>query len=165
MQKTYLNWDQIEELTDNIVKQVRSSGKKYDWIIGLNRGGLIPSVRLSHKMKIIHGVLTVTHYDGEKLLAEVKKDLYISGAKMIKPHHNILVVDDIADTGICLKESVKTLKKVDPDAQKIDTATLFYKPKSIVVPTYYAEQVDNDIWVEFPWEQVAKVESRNAVGV
>jgi hypothetical protein len=156
MEEINLSWDKVEELVDNIVEKVRASGKKFDVIIGINRGGLIPSVMLSHKLGVKHGVMTITHYDGQKLLDEVKKDLYISMVGLIKPTHNILVVDDIADSGLCLKEAVVSLKKVDPDARNISTATLFDKPKSVVRPTYVGENVTNDIWINFPWETVIK---------
>jgi hypothetical protein len=162
MQKEYFTWEQVDKLTKDICKSIQSRDKKYDWIIGINRGGLIPSVILSHKLGIPHGVLTVTHYEGEKMLADVSKDLYISGIKAIKKHHNILLVDDIADSGICLMESVKTIMKLDSDAQNIDTATLFYKSKSIVKPKFYGIEISSDIWVSFPWEQA---EIKNAVRV
>jgi len=54
----------------------------------------------------------------------------------------ILIVDDIADTG-------KTLSKTDP---KMHSACLYYKKRSIVKPTYYAEETEN--WIVFPWELI-----------
>lgn len=161
MEEINFSWQETEELVENIVSQIKDSSKKYDFIIGINRGGLIPSVLISHALQIPHGVLTVTHYEGNKMLAHVKKDLYISGVIGIKAHHNILIVDDIADSGICLKESIKTIKKMDSDAKNIDTATLHYKPKSIVKPTYYGKEVSDNAWINFPWE--AKI--KDVVGV
>ena len=152
MQQTYLSWDKVEALVNKLVKDVEASGKKYDWIVGINRGGLVPSVLVSHRLGIPHGVLTVTHYEGKKMLEQIQKDLYVSGIKFIKPHHNILMIDDIADSGICLKEARATLTKCDPDAKNIDTATLHYKPKSVIKPTYYAAEAGNEEWLNYPWE-------------
>ena len=152
MQQTYLSWDKVEFLVNKVIKDIESSGKKYDWIIGINRGGLVPSVLISHRLGIPHGVLTVTHYEGKKMLEQIQKDLYVSGIKFIKPHHNILMVDDIADSGVCLREAKSTLNKCDPDAKNIDTVTLHYKAKSVIKPTYFAEEVPNDSWTNFPWE-------------
>jgi hypoxanthine phosphoribosyltransferase len=103
-----------------------------------------------------HGVITVTHYKGKIFSPDVKADLYISMVNLFKHHHKILIVDDIADTGICLKETVKAIKKTDPDADDFSTATLHYKPKSIVKPTFYAEEIDNDLWINYPWETHVK---------
>ena len=116
---------------------------------------------ISHILEVPHGVLTVSHYEGKKILEQVRKDLYISGITSIKSHHNILIIDDIADSGICLKESLMAVKRIDGDANKIDTATLFYKSKSIVKPTYFGEQIGDDDLICFPWETKVK----NVVGV
>jgi hypoxanthine phosphoribosyltransferase len=156
MAQSYTSWSDIETSVRNLKEKIQQSNKRYDWIISINRGGVIPGVMLSHALGIPHGVLTVTHYDGDKMLEEVKKDLYISGIKNIKQHHNILLVDDIADSGICLKESISTIRKLDSDAKNIDTATIYYKPKSVIVPTFYDKEVSNESWVWFPWELLAK---------
>jgi hypoxanthine phosphoribosyltransferase len=58
-----------------------------------------------------------------------------------------LIVDDIADTG-------KTLKGY----QDFTTATLFYKPRSIVKPTFYVRETTN--WIVFPWEKVDEIPNR-----
>jgi len=162
MKKLHLSWNQIEYHIDQLVHDIETSKKKYDWVIGINRGGLIPSVRISHRLKISHGVITTTHYVEDKMLDEVKKDFNISGIKDIKHHHNILLVDDIADSGICLKETIEAVRQIDLDINNIQTATLFYKPKSIIKPNYFAEEIEDKIWIVFPWEEQ---KLKNAVGV
>ena len=156
MDQIIINWQDIELSVKNLKEKILGSNKKYDWIVSINRGGVIPGVMLSHSLGIPHGVLTVTHYENQKMLKEVKKDLYISGIRQIYQHHNILLVDDIADSGICLSESVKTIKKLDSDAKNIDTATIYYKPKSIMEPTFYDKEISDDTWIWFPWEILAK---------
>ncbi len=72
---------------------------------------------------------------------------------VLKSSDNILIVDDIADSGQSLQEAIKQIKKIDPDAKNVDIATIHYKPKSIIKPTYYADKVSNDTWVAYPWEK------------
>lgn len=146
-----ISWNIVGKLVANLEKQIKESKKKYDFIIGLNRGGLIPSVMLSHKLGIIHGVHTVQSYNGTEK-REIKSDLYISMIGFIKPHHNVLLVDDIAESGESLKVSMEKIRKKDSDIKNIDIATLYYKPKSIIVPTYYAKKISNEIWIDFAWE-------------
>ncbi len=152
MKHENLTWDQVEELIAEIEKQIKNKKKKYDWIIGINRGGLIPSVLLSHRLDVPHGVNTVQSYKGKEK-KELKADLYISMVGFIKPHHNVLLVDDIADSGESLETAVKSIRKIDSDARNIDVATLHYKPKSIFKPTYFSKEIDNDLWVVYPWER------------
>jgi hypoxanthine phosphoribosyltransferase len=55
--------------------------------------------------------------------------------------YRTLVVDDLADTGQTLKAFVSFGS---------DTAVLFYKPQSIVKPTYFVETTER--WVKYPYE-------------
>jgi GTP cyclohydrolase I len=57
-----------------------------------------------------------------------------------KPNRKTLIVDDIADSGETL------LKYAD-----YDTATLFVKPHSKVLPTYFVASTSK--WISFPWEE------------
>lgn len=50
-----------------------------------------------------------------------------------------LVVDDVADSGVTLL----------PYRNNI-TATLHYKPSSLVMPTFYVEHTTK--WIVYPWE-------------
>jgi hypoxanthine phosphoribosyltransferase len=115
-----LTWKEIENLVDTLAYKISLSKPLPKYIIGLQRGGLIPAVLLSHKLNIPLGNIKENHYQNSK---------------------TILVVDDIADTGETLK-----------NYSKYPTAVLHYKPQSIHIPTFYANLVDNDEWIIFPWE-------------
>jgi hypoxanthine phosphoribosyltransferase len=73
MEKFYVTWNEIEELTDLLCSQITQSGYQIEYIFGLQRGGLIPAVLLSHKLGI-----------------PMTQDLTL-------PH--VLIVDDICDSG------------------------------------------------------------------
>jgi len=101
--------------------------KKYKYIFGIPRGGLIVAVWLSHQLQIPY----IPH-------------LYLPRDP------NILIVDDIADTG-------QTLSNLGLDPF-YDTATLYYKKRSIVKPTYYARETNN--WIIFPYERIDEPTNR-----
>ena len=73
MEKFYVTWEEIEELVDLLCSQIIKSGIQIEYIYGLQRGGLIPAVLLSHKL----------------------------GIPMTQNPNlpNLLVVDDICDSG------------------------------------------------------------------
>ena len=102
-------WREVERLVRVIAKRIQ---KKYDVIIGINRGGLIPSVMLSQTTKIRHGVTTVESYQGRQKSKKHKVSLHISMIGEIGPKSQILLVDDIADSGESLIEVIKVLKKL-----------------------------------------------------
>ena len=78
MEKFYITWEEVEELVDLLAKQIAQSGYQIEYIFGLQRGGLIPAVLLSHKLGI---PMTQNPYSA-----------------------NILIVDDICDSGETFNE-------------------------------------------------------------
>lgn len=77
--KVYLNWDDINILVEDLCNTIASSGAHIISITGIQRGGLVPAVMISHKLNIPY-------------VNKINKDT--------------LVVDDICDTGETLKRSV-----------------------------------------------------------
>ena len=77
--KTYLSWDDINKLVDQLTNKITTQHPQIDSIAGLPRGGLIPAVMLSHRLALP--------------LVEVEN---IS--------KNTLIVDDICDSGKTLKQ-------------------------------------------------------------
>ena len=77
--KVYLSWDDINILVEDLCQTIASSGADIKSITGIQRGGLIPAVMISHKLHI-------------PFVSRINKDT--------------LVVDDICDTGETLKKSI-----------------------------------------------------------
>ena len=50
--KVYLSWDDIETLTDNLCEVISLSDIRITSVTGMERGGLIPAVMISHKLNI-----------------------------------------------------------------------------------------------------------------
>ena len=77
--KVYLSWDDINILVEDLCQTIASSGAEIKSITGIQRGGLIPAVMISHKLHI-------------PFVSRINKDT--------------LVVDDICDTGETLKNTI-----------------------------------------------------------
>jgi hypoxanthine phosphoribosyltransferase len=61
---------------------------------------------------------------------------------------SLLVVDDVADSGLSLQVAVEHLKA--RGAKEVRTTTLYYKPWSIFTPDYYARETR--AWLVFAHE-------------
>jgi hypoxanthine phosphoribosyltransferase len=71
---------------------------------------------------------------------------YILGNKI----NNVLIVDDVKDTGGSLEKTVTSLSQF---IKKIKTATIYYKPskdKTHTSPNFYLYRTDK--WIVFPHE-------------
>lgn len=77
--KLYLSWEDINILVEDLCQTIASSGAEIKSITGIQRGGLIPAVMISHKLHI-------------PFVSRINKDT--------------LVVDDICDTGETLKNTI-----------------------------------------------------------
>jgi hypoxanthine phosphoribosyltransferase len=63
-------------------------------------------------------------------------------------HKDVLLVDDIADTGESLIATVEHLK--EKNVRSIFVATLVKKPQSKFIPDLFVAEMPE--WVIFPWE-------------
>ena len=77
--KVYISWDDVNILVEDLCNTIASSGVQIKSITGIERGGLIPAVMISHKLSIPY-------------VTKINKDT--------------LVIDDICDTGETLKNIV-----------------------------------------------------------
>ena len=123
-------WNKIfitpQKFHDDIIKLCNMIPKdKYNYVCGVPRGGVIIAIYVSHYCNI-----TFSEYE------EID---------YIDSNETILIVDDLTDTG-------KTLKEFQNNEQ-FETAVLYYKPRSIIKPTYFVEHSDNDQWIVFPYEK------------
>ena len=126
--KIYLSWKWVDE-------QINAIGDKLEnvdieFVSGITRGGLIPAVMMSHIFCIKY-----ISYSSAKMLP---KDL----------RNKTVVVDDIADTGITLKEA---------DEIGFITATLSMRSTSLTAPRYFGEFITGDEWLVFPWEKLDSI--------
>ena len=122
MDKRYLSWNDIDRAISRIVASINSSEVKINAVGGLPRGGLIPAVMLSHRLSIP----------------------FVSQAQIQTTIGNILIVDDICDSG-------KTLKRFKFE-ENIYTATLHWKQSSEYQPNYFWEIAYENEWIVYPWE-------------
>ena len=122
--KIFLSWSGIEEYIYAIEKWVLLN-KNLKYVTGPARGGLIPAVLLSHKLGIDYISLTSAMLFPEKVKAE------------------ILLIDDICDSGQTF---------IGLQDQGFTTASLLWRTNSKYIPEYYAESIDSNSWIVFPWE-------------
>lgn len=129
MEYDIISWADIDDSIEILSKQIEDSKIHYEVIYGLARGGLVPAVMLSHRLKI---PMVLNMEEVWRLKVKNK---------------SVLIVDDISDTG-------ETLKYFDD--QKFDIATLFVREHtSKIKPKYTYKHINHDNWLLFPWETKA----------
>lgn len=145
-----MSWELFDKLAHNVAKHINESGFKPDFLVGLARGGWVLSrvlcdylgVKDLVSLKVEHWGVTATP-DGT---AQIKYpfDIDLTG-------RNVLVVDDITDTGESMIVAVDFVKKKNPAS--IKTAALRHIEGAKFKPDYYGDVISWR-WVVFPWNFV-----------
>jgi hypoxanthine phosphoribosyltransferase len=141
---------------ENIEEELGRDGYRPDTLVGILRGGMIVADLLSDLLNIREVyVVGCKSYAG---LSAGEVRLYHDLLLKDLGGRDVLLVDDVADTGSTLETAVeKILKPRNP--RTVRTATLLIKPWSKSKPDYTA--ASTDAWVVFPWE---RMETVRAVG-
>jgi len=94
--------------------------------------------------------------DGAHSTKDIVKVISFPSWIDLKKEDKVLIVDDLADTGLTLREIKQMDTIINWERQdKKDCwvyATLYYKPKTTIQPDYSVKEFDNDEWIVFPWE-------------
>lgn len=133
---------------DRIERNIINSGKHYDYIVGIVRGGAIPAVCLSHRLELPMKCVSWSTFHADQM-----KESAWDIAEDIADGKRILVVDDILDSGRTIKE---LLEDWDAKREQIDIAVLIYNTDQKIAPDYYGRKIDKGVdpsWVTFWWEK------------
>ena len=123
LNKRFITWKDIDNAVERLAINITNSKIEIAAVGGLPRGGLIPAVMLSHKLTIS----------------------FVSQANVTRVTGNILIVDDICDSG-------KTLKRFKFE-DNVYTATLHYKTIAEYEPHFWWRLASENEWICYPWER------------
>jgi hypoxanthine phosphoribosyltransferase len=152
MKKIKYTKKQFDNDIDTLVKKIQKSKVQYDYIVALSRGGLIPGVVLSHKLKLRLVPISWSTRDFQ----ERETNCWIP--EDVNKGCKILVVDDIIDSGESLEtmfEDWNSSVNGNLNCENIDVACLIYNKEQGIVPKYYASKIlrsKNPEWIVFWWE-------------
>jgi hypoxanthine phosphoribosyltransferase len=144
------DWADVDRWADRLADRIRAQGEPPEVLIGVTRGGWVPTRLLSDRLGVRRVVsLRVQHWGVTATpsgAAEVTEEL--SGPVQ---GYRALIVDDIADTGESLHLARERVARAG--ARSVETAACLYITHSKLIPTYFAEEIDRTrwVWIVFPW--------------
>jgi hypoxanthine phosphoribosyltransferase len=175
--KVYYTEKQIDGMTHSIIRQLIADDWKPDYVVGLTRGGLVPALKISHYLGVRMETLKVSLRDGGECetncwMAEDafgyvdEEDRKQVGSRWdTMKRKNILIVDDINDTGATLEWIKKDWEGCClPDEPSWETvwgnnvrfAAMINNDASSFEVNYIGESInkaEEDVWIVFPWEE------------
>ena len=176
IKKHYYSWTDIERMCVSIVNQMYADQWRPDYIVGLTRGGNVPATIISNMTGIRCEALKVSLRDddiGPESNCWMSEDAFgyndgtiVSAGPL---HKNILIVDDINDTGStfnwikqdwqasCFPDDSRWERVWD---QNVRFATLTENLASDFSQVRYTcheiNKAEEDVWLVYPWENVAE---------
>jgi hypoxanthine phosphoribosyltransferase len=141
---THPSWHQIDKACAVLAGKINRVDHSKSAIVGLARGGLVPSVIISHILGL--KVFPIS-YSSKKGQGEYKD--YDNVLPKI-PINTIWLIDDIIDSGNSMKEIHDHYFKA---GHNMFSASLYYKTSSIFRPNLYWQEIPAESnWICFPWE-------------
>ena len=138
---------QMRQGLQNILDQLNQQQWQPQVILGLNRGGCIPAIYLSHKLDVPHHVLNVSLRDHADT-----PDLHTL-EKVYAWQKRILIVDDINDTGATFNYIMNNFGK----PERLKFAVILHNTVSTYTDIDYKgfeiNKLQDPRWIVFPWEQ------------
>ena len=144
-----LTWDDVDFIANIVAESISKKNIKFDTIVALGRGGLIPGAILSYKLDIKNlqnlGINTRHRMDQHSETSVYQRPT-ITG--------NVLVVDDINDSGKTF-DAVNSLIK----SEYSDIGELLYCSLTTRYNTNFNENtisgkiINTSDWLVFPWDK------------
>ena len=139
----HISWDQMHRDSRALAWRLDVQ-RSWKGVLAVTRGGMIPAMIVSRELDIrTVDTISIKSYDHQKQAEAVI--LKKPDTKLVGDGNDILIIDDLVDTG-------KTLKIVKEIYPKAHFATVYAKPKGKEMVDTYITEVSQDTWIFFPWD-------------
>lgn len=149
-----VSWEEYHRAIELLALEIHASGWQFDQILCLARGGLRIGDVFSRLFKCPLAILSVSSYREEGGTKQSTLNIsptitatfpYLKG--------NVLIVDDLVDSGISLREVTKLMPSMFPQLVEIKSAVIWYKQNSVFAPDFYLEYLEHNPWIIQPFEK------------
>ena len=154
MSDIYISWSEYHQTIEYLAAKIYQSQWEFNQIVCLARGGVRVGDILSRIFRKPLAILATSSYSGikgqERGNIKIGKNLTMTTDSL---GSHVLLVDDLVDSGISIKESINWLQdNYSQEIQEVKTAVLWYKACSIFEPNYYVDYLTDNPWIHQPFE-------------
>ena len=138
--KEYCSWEEVGLLTKIVATKIQSSNKKYDVILGVTNGGIIPARLMALELDIQH----------IQFIPVRNKNLHTEEMPQLATDKKYLVVDEIYDTGETFTKVHYAMRNFDCDYAYLMRR---FNDTGDNETAFVGKILNHDKWIVFPWER------------
>jgi xanthine phosphoribosyltransferase len=142
MKRLYYSCEMFLSDTRQLARKI---DRKYDAIVAIARGGMTLAHLLGEywDLRSVYTINTIGYDDTRK-----RQDVQVFNLPDLQGAKEVLIVDDIVDSGDTMVEVLKHLQQAYPEVS-FESAALFYKKGAKIAPTWYVREAT--AWIDFFW--------------
>ena len=142
-----VSWDQFHRDARALAWRLSGAGP-FKAMVCITRGGLVPAAIVARELgvRLIETVCIASYHDYQNQGGlEVIKGVSPGVLGLGDDGANVLVVDDLVDTG----KTAQMVRSMLPNAH---IATVYAKPLGRPIVDTFVTEVSQDTWIYFPWD-------------
>ncbi len=161
MTDLHISWDEYHKKTEQLAVKVHKDNYEFNQVVCIAKGGMRVGDLIARIYDVPLAILSVESYKGDR--TKNKRGAITFSRDLAKTSPNIgskvLLVDDLADSGITLKKSIEWMEHFYGFylEEPIRTAVLFYKAVSSYEPNYYVDFLKDSPWIHMPYEKYEEI--------
>ena len=157
MSDLFVTWEEYHKKTEELAIKIHDDGWEFNQVVCIAKGGMRVGDVFARIFDVPLAILSVESYKGTGV--KNKRGAVTFSRDLAKTTPNIgskvLLVDDLADSGITLKKSIDWLQHfygfyLD---EPIRTGVLFEKSVSSFKPDYNVDYLEDSPWIHMPFEK------------
>ena len=167
MSELHISWDEYNTKTEKLAAMVHKDGWEFNQVVCIAKGGMRVGDVFARIFNVPLAILSVESYKGDGV--KNKRGAVTFSRDLAKTTPNIgskvLLVDDLADSGITLKKSIDWLQHfygfyLD---EPIITGVLFEKSVSSFKPDYRVDFLEDSPWIHMPFEKYEEMTVKDLI--
>jgi hypoxanthine phosphoribosyltransferase len=147
-ERDIVTWDELDRLVRVLAE--RLAGRRFDVMLAITRGGMVPAGMLAYRLRLRDIVVAaVEYYDDTGQPGPHPTFLQFPADPLLRGRE-VLVVDEVWDSGTTIHAVTERVRQAGGNPT---TAVLHYKPTHSVVPgAPDVHAVETDRWVVYPFK-------------
>lgn len=178
MKHQQITWQDVNNLTSDIIRKMTLNNWKPDYVVGITRGGLIPAVMISQYYQVPCHTLRVSLRDANDVEchkwmindalgdSDEQIDFFNEDPTELLIPKNILIIDDINDTGATINAIMDSWMKfgipMDNHWSEVWNNNVRFavlldnlSSQSKIKVDFVGQEInkaEEDVWIDYPWE-------------